>query len=542
LKCFEFALLLLQFLRLNSQPGEMRNMTSNWEPVIVPLHLSRNPNAGDFFNVNQLQHTGLTLANEKRLFASAEVGRLFQVLDDFIPSTERVLAIGGSPCLGKSCTTWAWACKAGLQDGKHVLWIHVAKLTKASCVSLTDNSCTTCSLRSEALIDLMTTSKADIIVFDGYTFKLGDRFAEVVTALIEQVLSSSRKVIFVSSLGGNDLSLGGNDLARFEMCPWTLEEYLKACLDSDFCKSVSRFFAIKGTADKISEDLLHEKYFYAGASARWMFETVIKNIKLEIEMHFSEVKNPDALLDLTEAPSTVDSCNHLLMRTRRQDGVFISFFVSKYAMQHAIQKFRTKGIAWAYHLSATNRNRSHFGWVLEFDFVNKLFAAADSSKQLTVNDQSNALVAWQVSKAENFDGSAQTLKPWELDHWMIPNSSRQAGFDAACLFQVNSITILRVVQVTCGARHSLQMGAFASLIQKLVGNPSVIITGLEIIFLLPKFASGEGISPPHLELSGPGQCTQLKVGASDQNWRHGHEDEQVLFHGLEVPVHFFSGL
>eukprot|EP00291_Cryptomonas_curvata_P008108 CAMPEP_0172188552 /NCGR_PEP_ID=MMETSP1050-20130122/21999_1 /TAXON_ID=233186 /ORGANISM="Cryptomonas curvata, Strain CCAP979/52" /LENGTH=515 /DNA_ID=CAMNT_0012863083 /DNA_START=572 /DNA_END=2119 /DNA_ORIENTATION=+ len=514
-------------------------------PITNPFYSCKNPDVGNFFEVDQLQHTGLNEVKQKRLFASTEVVRLFQALDDFIPSSRRGLAIGGSPGLGKSCTTWAWACKKGLLDGSQVLWVHVAKYFLASCVLFSGKSCTTCSLGHEALVQMLNQSSANIIVFDGYGFKMGDRISEVLTTLMVQVMRCNSKVIFVSSLGGNlkasELGLGRNDLTRFEMSPWTLEDYIAACADVDFFKSVRKFFAIESTADTISADLLQEKYFYAGVSVRWMFEMDIDAIKAEIEMHFSEVRNPEALVDLSAASSTLDSSNHLLMRTRRSDGVFISFFVSKYAMQHSIQKFHKKGIAWAYHLSAENRNRSHFGWVLELDFVTKLRAAAEDSMQLTVQDLSNAVVPWKVSGVENFDGSAQTLKRWELDHWMIPKSSRQPGFDAACLTQVGMIHILRVVQVTCGSKHNLRMDTFASLIQKLVST-GLIITGLEVIFLLPKFADRDRIAPPILELSGPGQCKQLKVGASDENWDQGQEEKHVLFHGLEAPVHFFTAL
>ena len=124
---------------------------------------------------------------------------------------------------------------------------------------------------------------------------------------------------------------------------------------------------------------------------------------------------------------------------------------------------------------------------------------------------------------------------------MIPQSSRQAGFDAACLVQISGKNILRVVQVTCGATHSLRMDAFSCLIQKLVHNPGVIITGLEVIFLLPKFTDRREIEPPSLSLLGAGQCMYLEVGALGHKWAQGHEDSEVLFYGMDVPVKFFSG-
>ncbi len=83
------------------------------------------------------------------------------------------------------------------------------------------------------------------------------------------------------------------------------------------------------------------------------------------------------------------------------------------------------------------------------------------------------------------------------------------------------------------------MDAFADLIGKLV-KTGLFISGLEVIFLLPKYMDKEKIAPPVLELSGAGRCLQFKVGGSEANWVFGQEDKQVLFYGLQVPVNFFT--
>jgi hypothetical protein len=86
-------------------------------------------------------------------------------------------------------------------------------------------------------------------------------------------------------------------------------------------------------------------------------------------------------------------------------------------------------------LSEQNRNCSHFGWVLEFDLVATLFSASECSKELKVLSQSDNIVLWKVDNAEKNDGHSQSLGLWQSNQWKIPKSSRQAGFDAACLFE-----------------------------------------------------------------------------------------------------------
>ena len=126
---------------------------------------------------------------------------------------------------------------------------------------------------------------------------------------------------------------------------------------------------------------------------------------------------------------------------------------------------------------------------------------------------------------------------------MIPCSTSQAGFDAACLFDANGHNILRVVQVTCAARHSLRLDAFAQLVANIVNNnPGMMIEGLEVILLLPKFADARDLEAPVLSVCGPGLCEHLRVGATPVTWAQGHEQTQVSFCGLEVPVPYFAGL
>jgi hypothetical protein len=83
-----------------------------------------------------------------------------------------------------------------------------------------------------------------------------------------------------------------------------------------------------------------------------------------------------------------------------------------------------------------------------------------------VLSQSDNIVLWKVDNAEEYDGHSQSLGLWQSNQWKIPRSSRQAGFDAACLFEDHGKNIFRVVQVTCGARHDLRMDVLKDLAQK----------------------------------------------------------------------------
>ena len=507
--------------------------------------MNRPPAVGDFFLVSQLSHAGLNRQDEKRLFAADGAVQLFRTLEIFVEDARKLLLVEGSPGLGKSCSAWAWACAKGLQDSRHVVWVHITERSSVSCVLFHDRKCKVCDMTPEGLPDLLRTSRADVIVFDGFGSAVGNRYDASVSALVQTTVHRNRKVIVVASMGvflkPADFGLTWGDFSIFEMNPWKFADYEQACADFEFFQSVRNKFSTD--ADAMTYELLSDKYFYAGASARWMFEMEIPEIIRETNWYLSKADTPKALIESNARIASATGSKHLLMRIRHDDDRSTSFFVSKYAMQQTLEKFERRGLGWAYKFSAYNSNRANFGWVLEFDFVGKVLAAAKSTKQLILLDRSNKKVEWKVDYAERKNLNEMDLGVCRVDHWMIPCSSSQAGFDAACLFDANGHKILRVVQVTCAARHSLRLDAFAQLVANIVhNNPGMMIEGLEVILLLPKFADARDLEAPVLSVCGPGLCEHLRVGATPVTWAQGDEQTQVSFCGLEVPVPYFAGL
>ncbi len=75
---------------------------------------------------------------------------LWAELDSFSTNDSQLaFSIHGSPGVGKSSETWAWASNAW-KEKKNVLWVHVDKLSPAVCVQC------------------MKDSEADIVILDGY--------------------------------------------------------------------------------------------------------------------------------------------------------------------------------------------------------------------------------------------------------------------------------------------------------------------------------------------------------------------------------------
>lgn len=62
------------------------------------------------------------------------------------------------------------------------------------------------------------------------------------------------------------------------------------------------------------------------------------------------------------------------------------------------------------------------------------------------------------------------------------------------------------VQVTW---HDLGMDAYKDVSRKIEDTSSLVLTGLEVVFLLPKFIDSTSLEIPTLNMYVPGQCSPL---------------------------------
>ena len=172
----------------------------------------------------RLETAGLSVGDDDRvIFASPECLRLWTALD----TMDRGVVVEGSPGLGKSVSVWAWTCYQAMSLEKKVLWIHVDKLMYQMCVYLSPDQCKVMESTGRSnLEDLMETTDADILVFDGY--KSSIPLEDCINAVFPFESKSQRKGIVVSSkVGGLELDdfppKLGNRITFFHFGPWLLD-------------------------------------------------------------------------------------------------------------------------------------------------------------------------------------------------------------------------------------------------------------------------------------------------------------------------------
>ena len=245
------------------------------------------------------------------------------------------------------------------------------------CVYLSRDQCKVMeSTEKSNLKDMMETTDADILVFDGYNSSIP--LKDCINAVFPFASKSQRKGVVVSSKGdGLDLDdfppKLGTRITFFHFVPWLLDTYFAACANEDFFRSVSACFDILVLdADKTSEadpdyqnsrrcTQIEEKFYYARANARWMFTKSIELIKDKVVLLLDQVGNFKTLVDEKQGYASKESSNHLLMRFKVSKG-FQTFFVSRYVLKKVLHKSRDMSdIRRAYELARLQHNPVFLG-------------------------------------------------------------------------------------------------------------------------------------------------------------------------------------
>eukprot|EP00291_Cryptomonas_curvata_P027183 CAMPEP_0172158370 /NCGR_PEP_ID=MMETSP1050-20130122/4333_1 /TAXON_ID=233186 /ORGANISM="Cryptomonas curvata, Strain CCAP979/52" /LENGTH=605 /DNA_ID=CAMNT_0012827751 /DNA_START=132 /DNA_END=1950 /DNA_ORIENTATION=+ len=499
------------------------------------------PTLGSWYQVNGLACAGLVEEENDRqiLYTRHQVVELWDNLDSFLEDRkQRAFSIFGSPGVGKSCEVWAWGFQNACNKNLDLLWVHVDKYATAVCVENRRDGVYRCEAGPSELAVILKNSQSKVVIFDG--FERGMSLYEGCLIHLLPAEFPERKAMVVSSLGGGlepkHIRMRLKRFRELEIEPWTQEEFLSACKNLRFFDSVSHCFDVDIEIDgllpdseklKIVETLVKEKFFFAGASARWMFEHSIDEIQKTICSHLEKVSQFSSLMSFATGLRSAESYNHLLLKFRNVPDVF---FVSQYAMDLALRRWgQGTDIKYAYSLAEKHKNPAFLGWVVQFDFFDQLKIVESLSQgqnKISVFDADKTSEEWTVNKVINFDSKAGKLNPdhWQVNNWMLPDTWNQAGYDAACLvLRRDGNLCLKIVQITKAKRHNLDLNVFASLIKSISDAIYAEICGIDVVILMPT-----GAVMPLLDLKGEGNLQLVEVGEGPKTWSKMREAENVV--------------
>ena len=462
---------------------------------------------------------GLDFVDEKLLYFRAEAALLWDELDTFQSNEMRGLDIEGCPGAGKSCEVWAWLCSLNSRSQHSArnlaLWVRLFRGLSPLCIMFRGSYILRIeSLNVSKVKEVMESIECDMIVLDGFRYDSANE--EIRSAAFD---SKARKIFTVKSMAGkryvNEDKI--KKISSFEVYPWALQQYKSAVADPRFLNSVLPYLDPKEVKELSPEDipeLVERKFYYAGASARWMFTYKIEEVLREIEIKIQQV--PDSKVFLSSRVGITNQANsdHLMVRYK-SGNLFASFLISKYVTSRLLQICEASVFKIAYSLASENENPSFMEWVVEFDFISQLKASTNSTIKLFTSEASNAEVEWKVPGVIDFDPDTDfDASALPLGMWLKPVKWNQEGYDLVGLFQDaqnDEIPYLRFVQITNAEAHKANLKHFRKLAAKVAGLGLEV--GVEIVMISPV-----GNNPTSVDIKNENLLQEFRIGSTKTKW------------------------
>ena len=516
---------------------------------VKPAPLGEINDSGFFVEASGLYYAGLASEEEsdKRLFMREATLGLIGLLRNILDGDSRGIRVFGAPGVGKSCTVWVWACDECLSNDKKVLWVHLMANGIEKCVLMTGKKIFEIKDR-DANADIKS-SDADIVIVDGVTGATShEKYSRDLIYWGEY--RKHRKFVQVASmqLKINDEDEAMNKILHFEMPPWTRQEFITACRDDEFYNHVSCAFeglrngvaseTIAALQGEDREELILEKFFYTGCSARWMFNYTAAEVKMKIAKHLRKCNSFKDLIYGGGGDASKSAVNHLWVGYPSEDGLgFSYFFVSQYVAHLALTWCGDGEMQLLYTSARRMQNPALLGWVVEMDFIQRLHDCLRAKAQASVKTLVKGKVSqrkWDVHGIVDFemdDFEKETVEPLKesiLKHfWLRPCKWNQGGYDLACLLLVDGKYVLRFVQITAALEHSLKLKFYIDLAIKIKQATRINLENIEIVMMVPDEATARLFSIPSNKVSNSDALSSWFCGDSKKRWRYGQEGKQV---------------
>jgi hypothetical protein len=528
-------------------PDEVQKQTLNFDFKKVVDVMTLTP--GTLYEIIGLDIAGLANTNTL-LNKSDDTKRHFYCrqdtvnLVDVLQSMTRGAKINGPPGVGKSTTVWLWICNQ-VNKGKSVLWIHLAKSDNVIHLKPTGHIDIVIGLNKTKIAEYVERATDDIVVVDGVT-KEPHRM-NIEDAMFVGLMTSKQQILSVSSVAA---TIKIEELNRFHISsfvaePWSLEDYYSATNFASFFNNVEHNLVVDGASlDKTSKsyvrDVVDQKFYYAGFSARWMFEMSAEDVIKDIDDCLDSVLNIMDVVKGMVGSQNANAVNHLTTKSKAEKG---RAFTSNYICKEIVQRGDDAVFHASYSLAHAAGNPSLRGWILELDFIHQIQKAVGRGLEVTCKDNNKAELHLEVAGYINVDTNSylsiknttdQFLKVESLsNYWFLPEKWNQAGYDLVSLQCYKrprckkTIKILRFIQVTGGQSHGLKLHHFNNFVAHFGQATGETITRIEIFVVLPNYQAQFAI--PASQVSGESSISNLYIGASNKKWSSPANQVKIIY-------------
>ena len=368
--------------------------------------------------------------------------------------------------------------------------------------------------------------------------------------------------------------------AYFTLHSWTLDEFIEGFLNEDGSRSplfeenvelfkkeweIAEGNDRKRDSDGMRkvlsiEEIISQKYFVTGGSARWMLSKTRAEAEAAIRESIGYASNIPAILEFQVGPQSSMAKTHLYFSSETTDGLMTFSIVSERATHILAEMGGQAAIKALYGHARIANNPAFLGWIVEADFFdrckrNTLTLREKGAEAATRMPCPNKPLEFDCDELQRLSNLKDKSRLQRAIRNLLPSLEtspsvckpmawNQGGYDVIRILkgpvvpteetsEVKESYHLLYGQVTKSDTHSLKLKFFEQF-AGFVAAAGYIVSSIEIGFIVP---SGQvdvfRITPGKVDYSG--RLIQHEVyGSLGQKWEKRKEHTFVKVYELDV--------
>jgi hypothetical protein len=410
---------------------------------------------------------------------------IYNFLED---DTAQPRVIRGPSGCGKSTAAWRYTVEQA-RKGKSICWVNL-KEWKATYFKDYHLHPPLRFAPVVTVVEGLLTAGLQILVLDG----LRDNTMQALSTLIEAAVEREVDLIIVSA---QQLPLKGacGGMAVYSAKAWTMEEYVEACSHDPFFSQVlvnllpSGAVPLAAYSKAERRELLERKWFFAGHSARWMFDRRNAEIVAEIRESLKSVVDFGLLFDCsheTSGRAYREAQYTVMLADPVQDplrGETKMTFTSPLVVRMLSRRVGGAAIQKLHEFASARGNPSIKSQALQIDFIKSLYNQTLAGRVYYVNEtgfegpteralEPEPALTHPHTSSQIIECSRDAL-PEESAHahagaWFVPKVWYECDFDAAQIREVAPGTqSLRVAKIAATGQLDLGIHGAVTFLQSL---------------------------------------------------------------------------